>query len=670
MNTQQGGTLAHALENGRKLLGVNPARAEEQAREILKVAPQHPMATLLLASARRAQNDDRGARRILEPLARAHPALLPAQYELGSVLGALGENILAIAAFSRAAGIDPNQPAVWRALGDHYTLAGDTGNADNAYARSIKASVNDPQLVEAASALCDGRLAVAERLLRDFLKAHPTDVAAMRMLAEAGARLGAYEDAERLLERAIELAPSFSAARHNYAVILNRHFKSEAALEQVDLLLKQDPKNPTYRTLRSAVLVRIGEYDQAIESYEILLRDYPNTPKAWMSYGHALKTIGRQDDGIDAYRKSIALLPGLGESYWSLANLKTFRFTSAEIAAMRAQLARTDISDEDRYHLEFALGKALEDEGAYRESFDHYVSGNARRREALDYDPEAVSENVRRSKAVFTPAFLASRNGAGCQARDPIFVVSLPRSGSTLIEQILSSHSSVEGTMELQDINYLVRHLSEKPRKSGPADYPELLQSLDPARLGALGEEYLSRTRVQRKLGRPYFIDKMPNNFVHLGFIHLILPNARIIDARRHPVSCCLSNFKQHFARGQAFTYDFGDIARYYRDYVELMAHFDAVLPGRVHRIFYENMVADSEREIRALLDYCGLPFEENCLRYYETDRAVRTASSEQVRRPIFTEGVEQWRNYEEWLTPLKEALGPVLAAYPEVPVF
>ena len=479
-----------------------------------------------------------------------------------------------------------------------------------------------------------------------------------------------YEDAEKLLARALELAPSFTAARHNYAVLLNRQFKSDAALEQVDLLLKQEPNSPAYRTLRAAVLVRIGEYEEAIKSYEILLRDQPAIPKAWMSYGHALKTVGRQDEGIGAYRKSIALLPGLGESYWSLANLKTFRFSLDEIAAMRAQLARSDISEEDRFHLDFALGKALEDEGEYAQSFEHYARANALRRQSLDYSADATSEHVRRSQTVFTHEFFAGRSGAGCTARDPIFVVSLPRAGSTLIEQILSSHSAVEGTMELQDINVLVRRLGERPRKLRPEDYPELLEGLEEERFRSLGEEYLERARIQRKLGKPFFIDKMPNNFQHLGFIHLILPNARIIDARRHPMGCCFSNFKQHFARGQAFTYDLTDLGRYYRDYVELMAHFDAVLPGRVHRVFYENMVSDPEREIRALLDHCGLPFEENCLRYYENDRAVRTASSEQVRQPIFTEAVEQWRNYEQWLGPLRAALGPVADAYPEVPVF
>jgi tetratricopeptide (TPR) repeat protein len=668
--TDQPGTLSAALENGHKLLGVNPARAEIQAREILKVMPQQPMALLLLASARRAQGDNAGARAILDPLARTQLKVPAVHYEFGSVLANLGETRAAIAAFKHTTRLEPKNPAVWRTLGNLYTLAGDGEAADDAYAQGIKASVHDPELVTAATALCENRLAVAERLLRDFVKRNPTDVAAIRMLAETASRLAAYEDAENLLARALELAPSFTPARHNYAVVLHRQFKSEAALKQIDLLLEKDPGNPAYRTLRAAVLVRIGEYHEAIKCYEILLRDQPAIPKAWMSYAHALKTVGRQEDSIAAYRKSIALLPKLGESYWSLANLKTFRFGDSEIDAMRAQLARTDLADEDRYHLEFALGKALEDKSDFAQSFEHYEQGNSLRRKSQPYDVEATTTFTRESKALFTRTFFEERADRGSQAPDPIFIVGLPRAGSTLIEQILSSHSQIEGTMELPDLLAIARRLGGSKRKADLLTYLEALPSLDAKACATLGAEYLQRTNVQRKLAKPFFIDKMPNNFHHIGLIQLILPKAKIIDARRHPMGCCLSNFKQHYAHGQAFAYDLAETGRYYRDYVELMAHFDTVLPGRVHRAIHENMVANPERETRALLDYCGLPFEESCLRYYENDRAVRTASSEQVRQPIFTEGVEQWRNYEEWLAALKDALGPVLDAYPEVPVF
>ncbi len=416
------------------------------------------------------------------------------------------------------------------------------------------------------------------------------------------------------------------------------------------------------------VLARLGEYDEAIRLYEQLLQEYPQHAKVWLSHGHALKTAGRQDDAIGAYRRSIELEPRLGEAYWSLANLKTFRFTPADVEAMRAQLERDDLTAEDRFHFNFSLGKAAEDAQQYAESFGHYAEGNRLRKEVVPYDSSAITENVRRARALFTPDFFAVRQGQGCAAPDPIFIVGLPRSGSTLVEQILSSHSAIEGTMELPDVIGIVKELSGRTRRSEVSKYPEALASLAADELRGLGERYLEQTRVQRRTGAPFFIDKLPNNWAHVGLIQLMLPNARIIDTRRHPLSCCFSNFKQHFARGQNFTYALDDLGRYYADYVALMAHFDAVLPGRIHRVIYERMVEDTEHEVRRLLDYCGLPFEDACLRFYENDRAVRTASSEQVRQPIFRDAVDQWRNYAAWLEPLRAALGPVLDAYPAAP--
>jgi tetratricopeptide (TPR) repeat protein len=668
--TEPTGSLATALANAQKLLTVKPALAEEQAREILKAVPGNPDAMLMLARSRRAQGDNIGAFDILQKLAPALPHSAAAQFEFGAVMAALGKSRGAVLALSRAADLEPNNPSIWRLLGDVYTMLGDTDAADKAYARNIKASVNDPELIEAATALVDNRLAVAERILREFLKAHPTDVSAIRMLAETGARLGRYGDAEKLLARALELAPGFDAARQNYANILQRHSKFEAALEQVDILLKRDPENPNYRALRAAVLVRVGEYDKAIAIYEKLLGPHPNSPKAWLSYGHALKTVGRFGDCTDAYRKALALSPNLGEAYWSLANLKTFQFTPEDIATMRTQLVKPNIGREDRLHLHFALGAALESTGAYEESFTHYAAGNALRRESIPYDKDATGDFVRDAKAFLTTQFFRQRTGVGSEAPDPIFIVGLPRAGSTLVEQILSSHSQIEGTMELPDILSIAQKLGGKRSRGGAVDYLETLASLDAEALRELGKEYLSRTRVQRKTDKPFFIDKMPNNFHHIALIHLILPNAKIIDARRHPIACCFSNFKQHFARGQVFAYDLTEIGDYYRDYVELMAHFDAVLPGRVHRVIHEALVEDPEQEIRKLIAYCGLPFEESCLRFYENDRAVRTPSAQQVRQPIYSDGLDQWRNYDAWLGPLKEALGPVLDAYPGAPEF
>jgi hypothetical protein len=337
---------------------------------------------------------------------------------------------------------------------------------------------------------------------------------------------------------------------------------------------------------------------------------------------------------------------------------------------MRAQLGRDDLSADDRLQLEFALGKALEDAGEYQSSFAHYARGNALRVEQVPYDAGITSARFLHARTLYTREFFQARAGSGCAAADPIFIVGLPRSGSTLIEQILASHSQVEGTMELPEITSLTRALRQRQDGGESPSYHDELARLGPDELRALGDSYLERTRIQRKTGAPYFIDKMPNNFAHIGLIQLCLPNAKIIDARRHPMACCFSGFKQHFARGQSFSYRLSDLGRYYRDYVELMAHFDQALPGRIHRVIYERIVDDTEAEVRRLLDYCGLEFESGTLRFFENERPVRTASSEQVRQPIYREGLEHWRHFDLWLAPLREALGEVLQCYPAVPEF
>jgi tetratricopeptide (TPR) repeat protein len=662
------GTVEMALSHAARLLESQPAAAAEQANEVLRVVPNHPIAQLILGAARRALGDIDGALAVLEPLAKSQPLAAAAHYEHGVALGAKGQGERAILALRRAVTLKPDMPAAWRALGDHLTAIDDASGADEAYARAIKYSTRDPRLMEAATHLCDGRLAPAEALLREHLKIYPTDVAAIRMLAEVAARLGRYADAEALLMRALELSPSFTTARHHLAVVLHRQARFTEALTHVEHALRAEPRNPGYRTLQAAVLSRIGDYAQSIRLYEEVLGEYPDQAKVWMSYGHALKTAGRQRDCVAAYRRTIAITPSLGEAWWSLANLKRVPFSADDLQTMRAQLADSSLTDDDRLHFHFAAGKALEDAGQYAESFEHYAQGNAIRAAQVRYDPDEHSEQVRRSIAVLTKELLAACSGAGHPAPDPIFIVGLPRSGSTLIEQILASHSAVEGTQELPDIGMLASRLSGKKLRSQESRYPEALATLELKDFHALGEEYLARTRIQRKAGRPFFIDKMPNNFAHVGLIHLILPNAKIIDARRHPLATGFSCFKQHFARGQHYTYDLTHIGRYYRDYVELMAHIDAVLPGRVHRIHYETMVADTEGAVRRLLAYCNVPFEDACLRFYENERAVRTASSEQVRTPIYREGLDQWHHYEPWLGPLQDALGPVLENYPAIP--
>ncbi len=516
-----------------------------------------------------------------------------------------------------------------------------------------------PRLIDAALAMNANDLSHAEPLLRAQLKEFPFDVASIRLFAELAGRLGRYKDAENLLRRALELSPSFTAARANLALVLYRQGHPEEAIAELDRVIADEPDNAGHANLQAAVLSRLGDFEDAIAVYADVLERAPGQPRVWMSYGHVLKTVGRLDEGVAAYRRSIELMPALGETWWSLANLKTYRFTAEDIAVMQAALKAPELAPEDRFHLDFALGKAFEDRGEAEAAFAHYRDGNALRREQLDYDADEAAGHVDRSVALYSAPFFADRSGQGCAAPDPIFILGMPRSGSTLIEQILASHSMVEGTMELPDMPALARR--QRP-------YPEAVADLDGGALRELGEEFLQRTRIHRKTGRPFYIDKLPNNWVHTPFIHLILPHAKIIDARRHPLGCCFSNFKQHFARGQGFSYDLTDMGRYYADYVRLMAHVDRVLPGRVHRVIYERMVDDTEGEVRALLDYCGLPFEAACLEFYRTERAVRTPSSEQVRQPIYRDGTEAWKAFGAHLDPLREALGPVLEYYPEAP--
>ncbi len=521
-----------------------------------------------------------------------------------------------------------------------------------------------PQLLEAGLALSENRLDVAERLLKAELKADPFEVRAIRMLAELAARIGRWGDAEKLLRRALEIAPGFTAARANLALVLGRTGRPAEALEVLEPVLEVEAESIGHWNLKAATLGRLGDFDQSIRIYRQVLAKAPRQPRVWLSFGHMLKTVGRQEEGIAAYRKALALRPALGEAWWSLANLKTIRFDEADVAAMRAALdtqagtgapATSTVTDEDRLHLMFALGKAMHDSGRTDEAFASYAAANALRRARQPFSARDLTRTVDRSIAAFTASALAGKGG--CQSPDPIFIVGLPRAGSTLVEQILASHPQVEGTSELPDLPAIVRRRT---------NYPDYALDLSPDERTALGEEYLARAAVQRRTARPRFIDKLPNNWMFVPFIRLILPNATIIDARRHPLGCCLSNFRQHFARGQDFTYDLEDLGHYYADYVRLMDHIDAVLPGHVHRVHYERMVDDTEGQVRALLGHVGLDFDPACLAFHETERAVRTASSEQVRQPIYRSATEEWQRYGPYLGPLKAALGATLDAYPD----
>lgn len=518
-----------------------------------------------------------------------------------------------------------------------------------------------PMLVEAALALHDNRLEVAEPLLRQYLKRDPFDARAIRMLAELAGRIGRNRDAETLLRRALELAPAFTAARANLALVLYRQNRSTEALAELETLQQDEPEHLGHANLKAAALGRLGGFEEAIALYDRVLAAAPTQPRVWMSLGHMLKTVGRQSDGVAAYRRAIALKPDLGEAWWSLANLKTVRFDDGDLDVMAQERARDDLSEDDRLHLDFALGKAWEDRGDAARAFAHYDAGNALRRAQMGYDADETGRFVDRLIALATPDFFAAREGWGHPSADAIFVLGMPRAGSTLIEQILASHSQVEGTTELPDMPAMARRVT---------DYPDGLPTLTADRARELGAEYLRRASVQRRSDRPFFIDKLPNNWAHVVLIRLILPNATIIDARRDPLACCFSNFKQHFARGQGFSYGLEDMGRYYRDYVRLMAHLDAVQPGRVVRVIHEALVDAPEAGIRDLLARIGLPFEEACLSFHQTERAVRTASSEQVRQPIFRGGDRAWQPFASHLAPLRAALGAVVETYPDVPDF
>lgn len=658
-------TAAEALiSEALKALEADPARAETLCRAALEANPANGDARLVLSEALRRKGDLPAARALAASEVQARPNWFGAHRQLGVILADMREPLPAALALRAAAELNPAHPTIWRDLGDQLNLAGDAPAAQQAFARYGAMTPGEPRLRRAAEALQANDVATGENIVTAFLKQHPNDIQALRLLSEAYARSDRTADAEAALRRCLEIAPRFTSARHHLTQLLMGLGRLEEALAEAQRLLQQSPGNHGARRLQAAVLGLLGRNEEAVEIYQALLAEDPAHAGMWVSYGHALKTVGRAEEGLKAYRRGIECDPGSGVAYWSIANLKTAALTTTDVVQMREQLARPDLTIEERVAFFYALGKAREDAGDAGGAFKNYAEGAALHRANVRYDPDRFSAFVARSRAQLTPDFFAARAG-GCGAPDPIFIVGLPRAGSTLIEQILASHSAVEGTQELGDLNAIAQRLTEE---GGGEFYLDRMAELSATERAALGETYLRTTRVQRRMGRPLFINKMPNDFRHIGLIQLILPNAKIIDARRHPMACGFSCFKQHFALGQTFTYDLAELGRYYADYVALMAHYDAVLPGRVHRVIHEELATDPEPRIRALLDYCGLPFEEACLRPHENERAVRTPSAEQVRKPISAKGLDDWRKFEPYLEPLKRALGPVLDSYPKAP--
>ncbi len=637
------------------------------AEGLLAHVPGQRDAQLFKAMAERYLGRIPEALKTLADLESRHPRFSRLHEERGQCHVALRQAQPAIESFSTAVSLNNALPASWSMLEGLYRMTGRPQDAGMAAAQVATLRNIPAPVVAATSLFLDGDLDAAEPMVRSFLLEQGDQIEAMRLLARIGIARKVYDDAELLLAAVLELASDYRAARAEYAEVLIELHREADARRELDRLMREDPHNKLYyQGLYATACVGLGEHDRAIALYQELLRGTPADAEVHLSIAHAQKTLGQRDAAIESYRRAAGSRPGFGDAYWSLANLKTYRFTAEELERMRTFQADPTVSRADRLHLCFALGKALEDQGSFAESFRYYELGNALKHADSRYDPAIIENNTRKQIAVCTPELFAARTGWGAPDPDPIFIIGLPRSGSTLLEQILASHSRVEGTQELPNIQQIVSTL--RGREPDPADprYPRILAELTAAEIRELGERYLQGTRIYRTLGRPLFIDKMPNNFRHLGLIRLILPNAKIIDARREPLACCFSNFKQLFARGQEFTYGIDDIARYYRTYLELMRHWNRVLPGWILRVQHEDVVDDLERNVRRILDFCGLEFEPQCIEFHKTVRSVRTASSEQVRRPIYREGLEQWKNYEPWLGPLADALGDAASRYRE----
>ena len=656
--------LASEIEPVRRLLTEQRfAEALRTADALLADAPENTEILYLRAVAQRLLGDSAAALDTHATLERLNPRFSRLYQELGYCYVARKQAPEAIAAFLRGVNINPALPASWKMLEGLFRMTGQAADAAQAAAHIATLGKLPPAVITASALFYDGELAESERMVREFLLTHGHHVEAMRLLARIGMEHDVLDDAQLLLEAVLDLEPNYQAARFDYAQVLCRRHMYPKAREQAQKLLAADRTNRDYRTLQAMTHVGLGQHQRAIELYRALLPGAAQPAELHLSIAHSLKTLGQREPAVAEYHAAAAARAGFGDAWWSLANLKTYLFSEAELTQMRAAEAAPSTSPIDRFHLCFALGKALEDREQYAASFEYYARGNALKRAASRYRPEVLELNTRLQTEACTAELFARHRGGGAEAGDPIFIIGLPRSGSTLIEQILASHTRVEGTHELADVPRIVTELQGRDWQLDNPRYPGVLAQLTDVDFRRLGEKYLRDTRHYRS-GRAHFIDKMPNNFRHVGLIHLMLPNARIIDARREPMACCFGNLKQLFAHGQEFAYSIEDIARYYRTYLELMRHWDAVLPGRVLRVQYEDVVADLEGNVRRLLAHCGLEFEPACVEFYKTERSVRTASSEQVRQPIYREALDQWRQYEPWLGPLRAALGDALTHY------
>jgi len=650
----------------KKIAGQQLQEALVDLEAILKTDSENIEALYMSALCYRYLNNFDRAQSFLDSIKKVSPDHSRSHQEQGHLYRARGVLDPALLAYQRACQLNPALEASWHAQLDILTSRGQAESPQAQQAVSqIQRLKNLPRaLVAASDLISQGKLIKAEDICRQVLKKAPRHIEAMRLLADIGARLGSLDDAEFLLESALEFSPHNTQVRIDYSQVLRKRQKFQAALAQAEILLESDPKNLQFQSIVAIESMQTGGYKKALALFDSILAKLPNDPVTLTSKGHALKTCGRQQDAIDAYRAALTSRPQHCEAYYSLANLKTYSFNDGEIAAMHQQQDNPQLSHMESVHLCFALGKAYEDQKEFVRSFGYYQQGNNLKKAQSGYNAEKMTEDLALQKELFTVSFYESTTTSGTSAADPIFIVGLPRAGSTMLEQILSSHSQVDGTLELPNILSLAQKLRRKGSTDSEQTYPFNIADLDSEELEKFGEEYIRDTQIHRQ-NADFFTDKMPNNFRHIGLIQKILPNAKIIDARRHPMACCFSGYKQLFAEGQEFTYDLSDIAEYYRDYTQLMAHWDQVLPGKVLRVHYEAVVEDLEAEVRRVLEFCNLPFQPQCLEFHKTQRQVRTASSEQVREAVNRKGLDQWQNFAEPLKGLKEQLSDLIGDYP-----
>ena len=657
-NVQQGEDILKAAKAS--MYANDFASALTQLKSLTESDAANPEALYMSAVCARYLQDYATAHAHLDTLIAMSPEFGRAYQEAGHLALAQNNTALALSCYQHACRFNPALLASWERQAELLAQMGRSKDAASARAQADRLKSLPKPLVSVTNLLAEGKLLKAEDLCRKFLRAQPKHVEGMRLLADIGARLGVLEDADILLENAVNLEPDNVQLRLDYIQVLRKRQKFEKALEEAKALYKRNPSDPVFQSHMAIELMQTGDYDGALELFDTVLKVLPNDAATHTSRGHALKTAGEQDQAIQAYRAACKARPEQGDAWYALANLKTYTFTDQELQHMQSLEGVDTLSHSDRVHFCFALGKAFEDVKDYENAFRYYDKGNALKRAQSRYTSETMQAEFEAQKHACTKELFQAKSGSGYSAPDPIFILGLPRAGSTLIEQILASHSQVDGTLELPNILSLAQRLRGRNRTDGGA-YPACLHDLTPETFEELGRDYIETTRIHRQ-GAPFFTDKMPNNFRHIGLIHLILPNAKIIDARREPMACCFSGFKQLFAEGQEFTYGLDEVGRYYRAYVDLMAHWDAVLPGKVLRVQHEDVVADLEGQVKRILSFCDLPFEENCVAFHKTKRAVRTASSEQVRQPINTKGLDVWRDFDPYLDALKTALGPDLA--------